>query len=198
MDLIVPKSAMKYLVQQRTDYEGDIAHAYSRDMRALRDNIMPALKEINSAQAKILDIGGGLGGVHVYILQMVPSWKICLVDKDGDHGSKTGWHDHADAFGCYNSFDETRKFLTVNGVSHKQVELLYKIPQTGFDLVTSFLSWGFHYPVKTYIEDVRRLSNNLIIDIRNETGGEEDLRESYTSVNEIFRGKKHKRYWCRA
>lgn len=192
----VPHTAYPYLAQQRTDYAGhDLGAHYEQDMQRLFYNIEPCLP---LKLTSVLDIGAGLGGIDVMIYRAHPNAVFTLMDKDGDYGSKVGWHDEVGDFGVYNSFEETGKFMQANNMPSGSVILTSTIPEQTFDIVFSFLSWGFHYPVDTYLEEVRRKTTSLIIDVRKETGGLDVLEQAWPTVEIIADCKKHHRVWCRA
>jgi len=193
--LNVPHTCYPYLSQQRTDYSGyDLGAQYEQDMQRLYYNIEESLPlKLNS----MLDIGAGLGGIDALIYKNNPMATFYLLDKDGEYGSKVGWHDDAKAFGAYNSFSETRNFLRANNVPDESAHLITEIPDQTFDLVTSFLSWGFHYPVSTYLEEVRSKTKSLIIDVRKETNGFVQLAKVFDTITILADCKKHLRLWCR-
>src|SRR5690606_38151004 len=69
------------------------------------------------------------------------------------------------------------------------------------DSVVSLISWGWHYPVSTYLEPVRSAlppGGRLILHIRPRTGGEEELRRYFRYVGS-YRGfgKCNKTVWQR-
>jgi len=197
MDLIVPKSAHKYLLDQRTHYKGaDPGPLYSGEMNALYDQIKDSLP---NDMKTVLDIGSGLGGIDVVMAKNHPQSKFWLMDKNGvvmERERKIGWHESVNTFGPYNSFIETWKFLHENGMAEDRFEVINHIPDMRFDLVMSFLSWGFHYPVSTYIDEVRSRTKTLIIDIRKETDGLETLKRYFQQIIPIHEGQKYWRVWC--
>jgi SAM-dependent methyltransferase len=168
------------LLQQRTDMRDLLENHYLAEMADLFDNISPHLPaEVRS----VLDVGCGLGGINIFTARRFPDAVVYLLDRDGDTGSKIGWHDGADAFGCYNNLQDTKTFLRSHGVKNKLV-LLQELPK-GFesDLVYSFLSWGFHYPLNTYHPKAK----TLIVDIRR------DHEDPPAGSAVIYRGRKHDR-----
>jgi hypothetical protein len=198
LDLIIPPSAKPYIELQRTDYEGDIEKAYSLDMHTLFLNIKPFLPE---KPRTFLDIGAGIGGIDAKLSRVYQESTFYLLDRDYiGKGSKVGWHDSDKTFAPYNSFDETRKFMTANGVAHSQYELVDRVPAVDFDVVMSFLSWGFHYPVETYLTAVLACMHGhsvLIMDIRKGTNGIDVLSERMNAVEVIGEGKKIYRVICK-
>lgn len=196
MGLIVPDSSLHFLKQQRTGYGGAYANCYTEDLRQLFRTIRPYL---GSKIKTVLDIGAGLGGINVYLSETFPDAKFWLLDKQGDTGSKIGWHESMEDFGSYNSFNETKKFLTANGVSPNRYILTEEFPKVDFDLIMSSLSWGFHYPVSSYIDNVMmhlKEDGILIMDIRIGTNGISDLKKYFTHLKVISDHKKHAKVLC--
>ena len=67
------------------------------------------------------------------------------------------------------------------------------------DFVISTISWGFHFPVSTYLKSVANvLSENgiLIIDIRKDTGGENELKTEF-QIEPIRIFSKYVTYRCK-
>ena len=80
----------------------------------------------------------------------------------------------------YNSLPLSKEFLVQYGVptsniTYKECKPDNTIPYSNkFDIVISLLSWGFHYPLNIYLDQVGKLLNNsgiLIIDIREDSDG---------------------------
>jgi hypothetical protein len=75
----------------------------------------------------------------------------------------------------YNDLDLS-KISTINATTDN----LRKIENV--DLIISCIAWGFHFPVSTYIQEVYDLMNEksvLILDIRDDTGGLEELSKLF-------------------
>ena len=67
------------------------------------------------------------------------------------------------------------------------------------DIITSFLSWGFHFPIKTYLNEVTDLMHKdtiLIIDIRKNTGDFEILKNIF-NIQIINEGSRTYRLVCK-
>ena len=72
-------------------------------------------------------------------------------------------------------------------------------PAGNYDLIFSFLAWGYHFPVETYLKEVsRNISQDgcLIIDIREGTNGKASLSSVFKSVICIENQSNFKRYKC--
>lgn len=174
---------MTYLERLRVN---KIAQMYYSDLQLTFDNIKPYLP---LKAEKILDIGSGMAGIDLLLAKYYNySIDIYLLDKEGVSDKiVAGFHQDQSKFAYYNSFSLAREFLESNGLPASRVNTINigaePFPTTErFELIVSLLSWGFHYPVDTYIEDVyRSLHENgvLILDIRKRTDGEKKLEEYF-------------------
>lgn len=89
----------------------------------------------------------------------------------------------------YNSLDDTKEIYINYGINEQNINLieasnenLLSLPK--MDIITSFISWGFHFPLITYLENVIKLMHKesiLIIDIRTL-----DDNTSTSLINEYF------------
>lgn len=151
----------------------------------------------------ILDVGCGMAGIDLFLYYHYRKLKpnLFLLDKEGTSEIFYGFKREA-AF--YNSFKLVTEFLQINGVPRDKIHTIdvsadpFPINRT-FDLVVSLISWGFHYPVSTYIKNVcNAMSSNgvLIIDIRKDTDGEVVLKRNFKHISLISDKKKNRRLCC--
>jgi SAM-dependent methyltransferase len=110
---------------------------------------------------------------------------------------------YSDRVEFYNSLELSRRVLLRNGVPPESIHLLearstIPLPENSVDLVLSIASWGFHYSITTYLEEVHRVlrpSGRLILDVRRNHGQEETLRrrfEDLAMIGETWEGKAHR------
>jgi SAM-dependent methyltransferase len=133
---------------------------------------------------KLLDIGCGLAWESRLFAEKYDT-NLWLIEGNGgnntDNNNTTGYHTSTDTFDFYNPLDELKKdldhFNTKNYIliDAKNINIEENIK---FDLITSWLSCGFHYPLNTYkklmlkhshkntkiIVNLRNVKNKLIID----------------------------------
>jgi hypothetical protein len=131
--------------------------------------IKPYLPEKVNA---FIDIGCGIGGVNYHISNHYNHQpEVHLLDKSGvsdDIGY--GYKQYA-SFYC--SLPMARSFLKRMGVPKDHIfthdMLTGEYPANKVDLVVSFISWGFHYPIYEYFAQVNKSLNSggvVITDVR--------------------------------
>lgn len=154
----------------------------------------------------ILDIGCGIGGIHKFIFQTYQKQvrlKIYLADYN--LVSEKIYYGFNLKAASYCSFDATRSYLAHVRIPEKCFQFIDLNKETlpsnvMFDLIISLLSWGFHYPVDTYLGYVlEHLSPNgtVIIDCRRKTSGLDILKHHFkvTSIAERDRYIRVKCEW---
>ena len=172
-------------------YDADM----NKEYRSIR-NVLP--KKCSS----VLDIGSGVAGIDVLIHRHYcdPSVDFYLLDKNRVERNVFYMFRPKGAF--YNSLDVASAFLTANGLPPQHIHILEANDNndidvhTNVDLVLSLLSWGFHYPVKTYVDKVHDLLSNdgiVILDVRKGTDGVDVLKNKFQHVEVIFETKKQYR-----
>ena len=141
-----------------------VDHAFANDLA-------PVLPSPNSSMRApvIVDIGSGLALYHVHIARWFGGRAThYLVDRSLNEipargfGSTFGYHparEGAGRFSFYNSLDCARDTLVANGILRHRLHLVNASSQAvaalgdaSADIVMSLWSWGFHYPVETYLE----------------------------------------------
>jgi SAM-dependent methyltransferase len=202
-----PRGAERYLALQRTAYQHPINRVFRRlRLGKLYDRyILPALEARRSSElslsyrrdledeyrslvaalpaqvSDVLDIGCGLAGIDLYLYRHYGAKaQLHLLDRDGISDIYYGFNPQG-AF--YNSLAVARALLENNGVAPGHVHT-YEITRDGFpgavqyQLILSLISWGFHYPVATYLKEVTAAlasGGTLIVDIRRGTPGRTEL-----------------------
>jgi SAM-dependent methyltransferase len=163
-----------------------IRRAFSDDMASEYATISEHLPE--SCQ-RILDVGCGVGGINALLFEHYgrnDSLQFHLLDKTQINRKIFYGFKSQGAF--YNSLKVATKLLEKNGVpnrcivSHEvddqgRVELPGKI-----DLAISLISWGYHYPVSTYLDRVHASLSphgKLILDVRCDVDGERELADRF-------------------
>lgn len=220
----IPNATVPYILYQRTNYlripaipllgrlpiewmvriesvlrRKEVKDAFIADIQSEIDSVrayLPAHVE------NLLDIGFGIGGIDVLLYDAVKPKKMFLIDKN-----KTDpviWYGFEKQGAAYNSLRYADQLLHDNGIPASAYALIdidtQPFPDETFDLIVSFISWGFHYPIQTYLEQVKKAlsaAGVLIVDVRKGTGGEELLRNAFASVTVIQDMGKSKRLACK-
>jgi len=144
--------------------------------------------------ASIMDVGCGIAALDALLFQYYGRQVRIIHLVDRNQISKKiyfGFQHHA-AF--YNSLERAKKTLTANGVPEGRIRTI-EAPADGrlrgiapLDLVISILSWGFHFPISTYLSSVcDRLApaGRLIVDVRRDTDGFDSLAARFVNLSVI-------------
>lgn len=216
----IPNNLLYYIILQRTSYlniyfhllpvflkriivfffQSRIKNKYNKDMMADYQSMADYLpKEMSN----ILDIGCGIAGIDIHIYKENNQPNIHLLDRTAMDSSVYYGFEKEGSY--YNSLILAKNFLVANGVDDDHIfvhDLEKNTPNFSnnfFDLIISTISWGFHYPVSTYLSmvaDSLKNSGVLILDVRKNTGGEEELGV-YFDIKPIKDYGKHIRYYCK-
>lgn len=119
--------------------------------------------------AKIIDIGAGTAVVDFLLASYLPESKFWLIDKEG-FGFKHGIN-YAVDYPCYHDWSPVRDAIITTGFDKDRFTLMSpeNLWPAEVDCVTSYFSWGWHYPIETYWDKVMsslRIGGKLILDIR--------------------------------
>lgn len=109
--------------------------------------------QLTSSPRRILDIGCGYAKISQWFQEKHGS-ELWLLDGDiaDSPGTRIGKYGTADTFQFYLTADRLRQQWDTEGMRYTFVDAAnIKIdPDTKFDLVYSWVSCGFHYPVSVY------------------------------------------------
>ncbi len=188
------------LLLQRTEYQRSpnmsaVSEAFYADLAAEFAELAPHLP--NDA-ATIVDIGGGLGGIDIFLLDRyrASNSHLYLLDRDAISDEVKYFFEAEPS--AYNRFAATRRFLNDNGISDARFTLV-DMDRDPFpaalraDLVISLLAWGYHFPVQTYLDavlDILPSGGCLVVDLRKGTDGIATLMKAFSDVvliRETFR-----------
>jgi len=177
-----------------------VTELFNEEMNAEYQKMMPFLPD---RVGSILDIGCGVAGIDVLLYKhyMSQNPKIYLIDKT-EMPSKV-YYSYRERGCYYNSLDTSRSILEMNGVPSQNIFLQeaennqIKFDEK-FNLVISLISWGFHYPLSTYLAQVYEKmasGGTLIIDVRKILTSDPivELRDKFGKVNIIYESDKHAR-----
>lgn len=169
--MIIEPSHFKYLVTQRgevADQKDDFTNwkaAYEASLNAIMAELVPVLPDPCNG---VLDIGSGLGGVDALLAAHYgSSLRVRLLDGEEDPPEVR--------MSCipHNSMAVAKDFLTKNGVKdfgYYTPGAAHKLRQESpFDLVVSFVAYGFHFRPDEYLTDLQAVVHDktkLIFDVR--------------------------------
>ncbi len=157
--------------------------------------------ELPAAPTRILDIGCGVAAIDALLFRHYSGrsdLEFILLDRSELAGPPRYGFSTRREF--YNSLSVARTLLRTNGVSLARVHTLEapdanpcRLPAA--DLIVSLASWGFHYPVSTYLEptwNALSVGGVLILDVRAGLGEEEVLADRFPDAHplcKVFEGK---------
>jgi SAM-dependent methyltransferase len=142
---------LKSEVAERRDaiFAGAIAETFPEYL-PLRN----ALRERNTTPATVVDIGCGQGLTDAYLAQdFDPAFILVDIEETEEQ-----YHFWADEGAGYASLEQAVAFLAGNGVAPDRIIAINPrktpdaISDVKGDLVTSWYSCGFHYPVDDYLD----------------------------------------------
>lgn len=168
-----------------------------------KDNYEALLTYLVTPPTSILDIGCGLA-FESREFNANHNSEIWLLDGDIAHNANkihatdVGYNPSADCFKFYHSFDWLKSELSARGFSNYHLVDVndIDIPEDKkFDVIWSFLSCGFHYPVSNYRDLIEKHSHEntrVIVDLRTALKTKEIYKEDcYDIVGQIAEGRKH-------
>lgn len=156
--------------------------------------------------ASVLDIGCGLAGIDVLLDRHYATQSPSFFLLDKTHVEKHIFYMFEDKGAFYNSMELTEQVLAANGIDRDRVHLLHATGGNDVpivekvDLVLSLLSWGFHYPVATYLDTVYELLNeggSVILDVRRATDGLDLLKGKFGGYVVLREKRNHLRICAR-
>jgi len=163
-----------------------------REFHALRPHLPSTCRGV-------LDIGCGVAGIDALVSRFYEHEpELYLLDRTVIERSVFYMFREHGAF--YNSLEVARDVLVANGVDNSRIHLLEagrdRPLAQSVDLALSLISWGFHYPVSTYLDAVwsaLRPGGKVLLDIRAGTDGLAQLAERFSSIEVIMTTRKQSR-----
>lgn len=193
---IIPMHRTLAILESRVWRDETIA-TFNRDMRSEFETMAPHLP---ARGRRILDIGCGVAGLDVLLARRfaADAPEILLIDRTQIDPSVDATFEKRGTF--YSSLEVARTMLEANGVAADQITTQTatddsKVAADGpFDVVLSTLSWGFHFPVSSYLPEVLRVVADdgvVFLDVRKTNiDGLALLRAYFRDVDVIHERKK--------
>lgn len=150
----------------------------------------------------VLDIGCGIAGIDVFINNHYSSSNIQFFLLDKTYAERNVYYDFHKKAAFYNSLFVAKSVLVQNDIKEENVHLIEATENNdvninqNIDLVISLISWGFHYPVSTYLTEIYEIldkNGKVILDIRRETNGLKTLKSKFQYIRIIYNAKKYQR-----
>ena len=99
--------------------------------------------------AVIIDIGSGIAVIDLLLASYLPKSQFYLVDREGFNFQKGVYYDQN--YPEYNSWEPVKDAISATGIDPSR--FIMQGPSAEFpqqvDCITSYLSWGWHYPKET-------------------------------------------------
>ena len=185
-------SEIKLKIRHQRDGWGDLTpiDLYRGAKETFDLGLREALPE--KVPERVLDIGCGFAlydnvllehygypdHTHIYLLD-----KTTELKKEGFKGG--GFRPEGISF--YTNLECAKDILVANGANESNIHtmevsdgVLNQLTTSSFDLVFSLLSYGHHYPVSTYLNDIKRILKKggiLILDLRGIDGTVQGLKQ---------------------
>lgn len=179
------KTSLRQVIELQRGGWGDMSPSslYAGANMAFAAGLRDFLPE--SPPRRVLDVGCGMALYNFFLFKhydFVPSMHLYLFDKttrDIDSTNTSfvggGWHPDNN-FSFYTSLECAAEILRNNTGLHENVHEveanvtnLQRLEAHSFDIIFSLLSYGHHYPVSVYLQQVYRLlrvGGVLILDLR--------------------------------
>jgi hypothetical protein len=145
-----------------TDKEG-VSRIENRTNKRLLD-LYEILSQLPQ-NSTILDIGSGNSLIDLSIQLMFPekNFKFILVDDNVLNLKKNSKFYDEKNYKTYNNWSFVNKVIELNQFDNKTFD--FKLPNdvwtnSQVDLIISSSSWGWHYPIDTYLDKILSVCNN--------------------------------------
>jgi len=172
---------MDLIIEQVERLGSEIAYRTAAVIHAEYRNMAPLLKQL--APKRVADIGCGYAFFDLFLARDLGT-KLLLIDLESNERRHFGFKKEGAA---YSSLARAKEMLAANQVAPEDIHTVNPEKEDPaesgkVDLVTSFLSCGFHYPVSLYdrfFTTAVEPSGSAIIDLREATA-EQQLKQLAT------------------
>lgn len=117
----------------------------------------------------IVDIGCGVAVIDLLLATYLPKSKFYLIDREGFEFKPGVYYD--ENYPQYHSWNPVIDAINATGLDPNRFTM--QSPTDAFpkdvDVVTSYLSWGWHYPKDTYwsaVQENLKIGGMLVMDVR--------------------------------
>lgn len=192
--VVITERSRAYLLNQKGElaYTDGAVH-WSREYRVQLEHTFHQIMTIHPNPRHVLDIGSGLGGIDVLLMQQTACQCVLI---DGEAGGPEPVA-HAIPFCSRAAVVEFMSDNHIAETAYQYASADKDLPQGTFDLVLSLRSWCFHYPPATYLDYVvhsMEKGAHLILDVRrNHRDWRRELRHALHEVVVLDRWAKGNR-----
>lgn len=173
-------------------YPALVRQEFTKDMHTEFESLKPYLPKEAKA---ILDIGCGVAGLEVFLSEHYNhEVDIYLLDKTAV--DRRVYYRFEPRGSFYNDLSIARDILIANGTSASRIHLQEATAdnkilfEAQFDVVISLMSWGFHYPVTTYLKAAHeklKKGGVLLLDVRAGVGAEDEIKQLFGNCEVIYK-----------
>ena len=189
MAITLDQEAVDYLAMQRPSYRNlSPEDAGTRLKEQIDAFLMRAswLSNLPKRPLRVLDIGAGIGFGTLALHRHLGDGEFHILDKT--ETTPKLYYGFEEVPSAYNNLEVTRRVLSDAGIGNLYIHDASKpgsFPAGLFDLIMGHISWGFHFPVSIYFDQVVAATNPgamAFMDLRNDTGGEETMQRAFDLV----------------
>ena len=207
--ITIPKEHWKYLFIQRSileiiynlDYSSSEDEVNETAWKVFQEDYLSVRSVMPQNPKNILDIGGGIGVFdtiindhYFYSIGCDVSPVFHIVDSDSwtiDDTHRQINYGSVDDMATYNNFGATKAIFSENALPEKQYRLYdinkQEFPEEEMDLIYSITSAMWHYPISTYLENLKlKKGGVLILDSRLGDPEIELVNERYRLVKSVY------------
>ena len=165
------------------------------------DSINKYLQSVDKKPKRILDIGCGRA-FESQMLQEAYGCELYLLDGNYNDRYKTARRDDSwgatETMSFYNPVSKLKEDWDLRSMKYTFVDAtnINIDDDIKFDLVFSIRSCGFHYPLSTYSELIKKhttADSDVIIDFREKKSAYNEQTDSFKLIKEIDAGRKNRR-----
>ncbi len=183
---------------RRNEIKEQYLDELQNDFRTIKDHLP-------EDTTSVLDVGCGVGGINLFLSEHYKDQQPIFYLFDKTEISDVVYYQFRDTPAFYNSLDVAAETLQRNGVNEKNIHTLdadeFDLDELkNVDLCISLISWAFHYPLETYLEDVlESLSGDgvLLLDFRRNTNQLAKARRFFEDDDVIKSTEKYERVLLR-
>lgn len=186
VEIMVTNSAFEWISRYKTDYKKNIYNQFSKLKNSrvqieeylvikyfyewvIQKDFVPSLPALPHRINNVLNIGAGVGLFDIYLKGLFPDVSLNFIELEEEYDEITHFDMRLEKLeGKINAIFLLKENLNKNNLKKTKIFTpleVRKIKESSIDLVLSFRSWSYLYPVETYSDLVNKIltSNGKII-----------------------------------